>query len=146
MRLTVQTDYALRLLMHLAVQDPELTSISASADRYKISKNHLMKVAHNLKNFGYVEPVRGRSGGLRLAVKAENINIGEVIRRMEASSALVACFPQGGGGCTISPACRLKSILADALEAFFASLDGYTLSDLVSQNSELQEALLMDTV
>ena len=57
MRLTVQTDYALRLLMHLAVQDPELTSISASADRYKISKNHLMKVAHNLKNFGYVEPV-----------------------------------------------------------------------------------------
>ena len=144
MRLTVQTDYALRLLMHLAVQSPELTSISESADRYKISKNHLMKIAHILKHFGYVEPVRGRSGGLRLAVKAENINIGEVIRRMESSSALVACFPQGGGGCAISPACGLKSILADALEAFFATLDAYTLSDLVSPNRELLESLLVD--
>ena len=144
MRLTVQTDYALRLLMQLAVQSPELTSISESADKYKISQNHLMRVAHNLKHFGYVESVRGRSGGLRLAVKAENINIGEVIRRMESSSALVACFPEGGGGCIIAPACKLKSILADAMEAFFATLEGYTLSDLVSQNIELREALLVD--
>ena len=146
MRLTVQADYALRLLMHLAVQGPELTSISASADRYKISKNHLMKVAYNLKQFGYVEAVRGRSGGLRLAVRAEDINIGEVIRRIESGSPLVACFPQGGSGCIISPSCRLKGILTDALEAFFTTLDGYTLSHLVSQNTELRKALLLDPI
>lgn len=144
MRLTVQADYALRLLMHLAVQGSELTSISASAEKYQISKNHLMKVAHNLKRLGYIETVRGRSGGLRLAVKADNINIGDVVRRMESNSALVACFPQGGGGCIISPSCRLKGILAEALEAFFTTLDGYTLDHLVDQNTELHKALLLD--
>ncbi|NKB19292.1 MAG: Rrf2 family transcriptional regulator [Alphaproteobacteria bacterium] len=141
MHLRLQTDYALRLLMHLAVANEPLTTIAASAKRYGISKNHLMKVAHNLVQLGYVVSVRGRTGGLKLAKDAGAINVGAVIRALEADAALVVCFPNGAGGCCITPSCRLKGLLVDAEEAFYKTLDKATLNDLVVGNDDLSAIL-----
>ena len=131
MRLTVQTDYALRMLMHLAVNQERLITINEVAERYAISKNHLMKVAQALSRQKLIASVRGRAGGLRLAGDPAGISVGGVVRRLEAASALVECFPGGADACLITPACKLKGVLAEAQEAFFAVLDAYTLNDLV---------------
>ena len=103
MRLNLQSDYALRLLMHLAANDGELITIKQVAERFRISQNHLTKVAYLLGREGFIETVRGRSGGLRLARKPAAIRIGEVVRYME-DLALVECLPGGSGGCFIVPA------------------------------------------
>jgi len=132
------------MLMHLAVNAPNLVTIAEVAERYDISKNHLMKVAHTLVQDGSVTSVRGRNGGLRLARPASAINIGQVTRALEQKSALVDCFPGGHGACLIAPACRLKGALAEALEAFYAVLDRYCLADLVSKNHALEALLEMD--
>lgn len=142
MRLTVQTDYALRMLMHLAVNANRLSTIAEIADRYDISKNHLMKVAQTLSARRFVESVRGRAGGLRLAGEPNNITLGSVARALETGSALVECFHGGAGACRITPACKLKGILAEAQEAFFTVLDGYTVDDLVRQNPALRDLLM----
>ncbi len=142
MRLNVQTDYALRLLMHLAVNGQTLSTIADIAERYRISKNHLMKVAHILGKEGVIETVRGRSGGLRLAKKPDQIVIGKVVRLMEADLVLVECFQDGA--CVITPACRLKGILGEALKGFFDVLDQYTISDLVSRNKKLHGLLSVE--
>lgn len=144
MRLTHQTDYGLRMLMQLAVNTDSLVTISEVSERYNISKNHLMKVAQLLVHEGVVESVRGRNGGLRLARPAQDVNIGAITRTMERSSVLVECFPGGRGACLISPACRLKGVLANALEAFYAVLDEVTLLDLVTLNTPLQDLLEME--
>lgn len=145
MKLTLLSDYSLRMLMHLAVNQDVLVTISETADRYKISKNHLMKVAHQLGQLGYIETIRGRSGGLRLAKSSHEIILGQVIRNMEQHSVMVECFPGGKGGCLITKECRLKSILKEAQNAFFQHLDNFTLADLVSENAGL-ERLLLQTV
>ncbi len=144
MRLNLQTDYALRLLMQLAVNTDQLVTIADVAARYDISRNHLMKVAHILGKEGVIETVRGRSGGLALARRAETINIGDVIRRMEADFSVVECFQGDGGGCLITPACRLKGVLNEAIEAFLSVVDQYTLADLVRRNSKLRALLGAD--
>lgn len=141
MRLTVQTDYALRTLMHLAVNAGRLSTISEIAERYGISKNHLMKVAQALSNAKIVDSVRGRAGGLRLAREPKDIKLGAIARSLEAGSALVECFPGGAGACQIAPACTLKGILAEAQDAFFNVLDGYTVEDLVRRNPALRDLL-----
>lgn len=141
MRLNLQTDYALRLLMHLAVNEDRLCTIAEVAERYDISKNHLMKVAHLLGREGFIETVRGRSGGLRLARPASEINVGDVVRRMEADFAIVECFEGGAGECMITPACRLKGVLNEAVKAFLGALDRYSLADLVRRNVRLRVLL-----
>ena len=141
MRLNLQSDYALRLLMQLAANDGELITISQVADRYRISENHLMKVAHTLGREGFIVTVRGRSGGMRLAHGANTIRIGDVVRRMEGDLALVECFPGGAGNCLIVRACRLKGVLNEALEAFLAVLDRYTIADLTANNPRLRNLL-----
>lgn len=141
MRLTVQGDYALRLLMHLAVQGDALVTIPEIAGRYAISRNHLMKVANSLGRAGFIETVRGRSGGLRLARPASEISAGAVLRRLERRSALVECFPGGRDACLITPCCNLKGALAQAQEAFFSVLEGFTIADLVSNNPALHKLL-----
>ena len=146
MRLTLQTDYALRMLMHLAIHTDALVTIHEVAERYGISKNHLMKVAHGLGRAGFIETLRGRSGGLRLAKPAEDIPVGAVARHSEQGSALVECFPGGNGGCLITPYCKLKSVLAEAQEAFFTVLDHYTVYDLVKRNPALLDLLAGDAV
>ena len=140
MRLNLQTDYALRLLMHLAVTD-DIVTIAEIAARYRISKNHLMKVAHILGREELIETVRGRSGGLRLAPHARDARVGDIVRLMEADLALVECFQGGKGECLITPACRLKNVLREALDAFLDVLDQYTINDLVKRNPPLRVLL-----
>jgi len=142
MKLTLLSDYSLRVLMHLAINQGALVTIAQTADRYNISKNHLMKVAHQLGQQGHIETVRGRSGGLRLAKSPQDIILGHVIREMEQNTVLVECFPGGKGGCLVTKECRLKSILHDAQNVFFNYLDKFTLADLVVDNSSLEHLLL----
>ena len=130
MRLNLQSDYALRLLMHLAANPDRLVRIRDVADRFRISHNHLMKVAYLLGREGLIQTVRGRAGGLRLAHKPESIRVGDVVRRMEGDIHIVECFSNEPGGCLISGACRLKGVLHEALDAFLGVLDRYTLADL----------------
>jgi len=132
MRLTRYTDYAIRVLLYLGAQPERVCSISEIARAYGISQNHLMKVAHDLGKAGYVEGVRGRSGGIRLAKSADQINVGDVVRRTEEGFELVEC-----GTCVIAPACGLTGVLDEALAAFMAVLDRYTLADLLEKRSKL---------
>jgi Rrf2 family transcriptional regulator, nitric oxide-sensitive transcriptional repressor len=141
MRLTVYTDYSLRLLMYLALKDDGLATIEAVAESYRISKNHLMKVAHQLGVAGYVETVRGRRGGLRLAKPAEAIGLGEVVRRCEPDMAIVTCFEPVNAYCPILPHCVLRKALKRARAAFSEVLDEYTLDDLVKPRPALQAML-----
>jgi Rrf2 family nitric oxide-sensitive transcriptional repressor len=145
-RLTVYTDYALRLLMYLALKDDGLATIAEVADSYGISKNHLMKVAHQLGVGGYVGTVRGRGGGLRLAKPAEKIGLGEVVRRTEPDMALVPCFNPADDLCAIRSCCVLKGALDKARRAFVEVLDGYTLGDLVRPRAPLKAFLAIASV
>jgi Rrf2 family nitric oxide-sensitive transcriptional repressor len=132
MRLTRYTDYAMRVLLYLGAQPDRVCSIGEIAKAYGISQNHLMKVAHDLGKAGYVEGVRGRSGGIRLARPADRINVGAVVRQTEEGFELVEC-----GSCLIAPACGLTGVLAEALTAFMAVLDRYTLADLLKKRGKL---------
>jgi Rrf2 family nitric oxide-sensitive transcriptional repressor len=141
MRLTVYTDYALRMLMYLALKDDGLATIEEIAQSYGISKNHLMKVAHQLGVAGYVDTVRGRHGGLRLAKSAKAIGLGEVVRHTEPDMAIVMCFEPVNADCATLPSCVLRKALASARAAFIDVLDKYTLSDLVRPRASLQALL-----
>ena len=138
MRVTLHTDYALRMLMLLAMEPDELHTIEEIAARYGISRNHLMKVAQTLAQGGFIETIRGRSGGLRLAGKPEDINLGAVLRTTEDSFALVECFDRETNSCVISPVCGLRGPLEEALAAFLAVLDRYSLADLVRNPGKLR--------
>jgi Rrf2 family nitric oxide-sensitive transcriptional repressor len=126
MKLTRYTDYALRVLMHVAARPERLSSIGEIARSYAISQNHLMKVVHDLRKTGFLSAVRGRSGGIRLGRPAGEITIGEVVRHTEDGFDLVDC-----GACMLAPACGLTGVLNEATAAFLKVLDGYTLADLV---------------
>ena len=141
MRLTAHTDYALRMLMYLAVNSGRWVTIVEIAARFDISKNHLMKVAQTLTARGVVKSLRGRGGGLQLARPASEIRIGAIARPLEESSVLVECFPGGANECLITPSCRRKGVLREAQEAFFCILDRYTIENLVGENRGLQTLL-----
>ena len=145
MRLTVYTDYALRLLMYLAIKDDGLATIAEVAESYDISRNHLMKVAHQLGVAGYVATVRGRSGGLKLARPAADINLGDVVRHTEQDMALVPCMSPIDAACAIRPSCLLKRALGRATVAFLGVLDEYSLSDLVKPRNALRGLLDIET-
>ena len=141
MRLTVYSDYALRMLMYLAVKDDGLATIAEIAEAYGISRTHLMKVAHELGVAGFVETVRGRGGGLRLARPRDGITIGEVVRHTEPDMALVPCFAPVDDDCAIERCCVLRKALQKAGDAFLEVLDGYTLADLARPRSALRSLL-----
>ena len=131
MRLTNFSDYALRILMYAAVvQDGRLITIEETAEAYGISRAHLMKVANQLTRAGYLKAVRGRSGGLTLAKRPDRIRRSDVLRATEPDFALVECMTTDNH-CVISPRCRLRGALNEALTAFLETLDGYTLADLI---------------
>lgn len=142
MRITRYTDYSLRVLIYLALKGEALSTINEIAQAYSISRNHLMKVVHQLASNGYIHSVRGKNGGMRLQKKAENINIGEIVRNTESDQDLVECFGNTNQ-CIITPACSLKSALYNAQEAFYCTLDNYTLKDLIPDKNrdELQQLL-----
>ncbi|KCZ92356.1 Rrf2 family transcriptional regulator [Hyphomonas johnsonii] len=141
MRLNMQTDFALRTLMHLAVNRDRRVTIGQISDVFGMSKNHLMKVAQTLSREGFISSERGRNGGLSLARAPSDIFVGDVVRKMEGNAALVSCFPGGAGGCLITPACRLRGALAEAQDAFFRALDSRSIADLVDGNAPLHGLL-----
>ncbi|SEP71553.1 transcriptional regulator, BadM/Rrf2 family [Solimonas aquatica] len=130
MRLTTHTDYALRLLMLLALEPDRLHTIEEVATRYRVSRNHLMKVVLTLVGAGLVESLRGRGGGLQLAKPAAAISVGEVVRATEDSFALVECFERESNTCMVSPCCTLKGALHEAMAAFLRVLDQRSLAQL----------------
>lgn len=139
MRLTMQTDYALRMLIQLGIHHDRLVTVNETAETYQISKNHMMKVAQRLGTEGFVKTVRGNGGGLRLAKRPSEINIGEVVRRMENDFSLVGCFEPRCEDCRITSACLLRSALRKALKAFHDALSEYTLQDLLVTRPLLEE-------
>jgi len=141
MRLTVYTDYALRVLMYVAVHGDRRSTIAGIAASYGISRNHVMKVVHQLGVAGYIETVRGQSGGMRLARPAGDIIVGEVVRRTEPDMALAPCLNAGDTTCAITPACTLRRALHEARTAFLAVLDSYSLADLVANGDVLRQLL-----
>lgn len=141
MRLSAYSDYSLRLLMYAAVKDPGLVTIQDVAAAYGISKNHLMKVAFQLGRQGFLETVRGRGGGLRLARRPEKIGLGDVLRKTEGDFHMVECFDVASNGCAIARACRLRGVLSRALEAYLSVLDEHTLADLAQPRSGLSRLL-----
>jgi Rrf2 family nitric oxide-sensitive transcriptional repressor len=143
MRLTVFTDYTLRTLIVLALRPGTLVTIGDIADAYKISHNHLMKVVHQLALAGDVATVRGQRGGLRLARPADEINVGTVVRRAEPDLELMPCFGSESA-CLIRPECVLASVADEALRAMLATLDRYTLADLVRPRAALTRLLRID--
>jgi Rrf2 family nitric oxide-sensitive transcriptional repressor len=140
MRLAFSPDYALRLLMLVGLEADQLVTIQEVADRFGISKNHLMKVAHELGRAGYLETVRGRGGGLRLAKPPGQIGVGEVVRVLEPDFAVVEC-ENPGGYCKIAPCCILRSAMREAVQAFLQNLDAYTLEDLLRPERRLRRFL-----
>jgi Rrf2 family nitric oxide-sensitive transcriptional repressor len=132
-QLTRYSDYSLRVLIYLALDPERLVTIEDIAGSYDISKAHLMKVVHHLGLRGYVETVRGRGGGLRLARRSEEIRVGDVVRSTEEDMRLVECFDPASSQCMIETACGLRVVLHEALAAFLAVLDRYTLADLVAR-------------
>jgi Rrf2 family nitric oxide-sensitive transcriptional repressor len=140
MRLTVHSDYSLRVLMYLGARPDQLATIEEIATAYGISENHLMKVVNRLSRHGFVETLRGRGGGLRLGKPAEAIKLGEVLRVVEDDFHVVQCFG-AADTCRISGVCRLKGALRLALDAFLAELDNWTLADIISNRKALLSEL-----
>jgi Rrf2 family nitric oxide-sensitive transcriptional repressor len=130
MRLTTMTDYALRLLMYVAHQPDRLCTIAEIAGAYDISQAHMMKITHQLGLAGFIETVRGKGGGMRLAAAPAAINLGAVVRAVEPDFTLVECFG-AGNRCALTSYCRLAGVLDGALQSFLAHLDRHTLADLV---------------
>lgn len=141
MRLTLFTDYALRILMFLAARPGNLVTIREIAERYGISENHLMKIVHQLGKDGFIETVRGRQGGMRLAVNPDTINIGDIVRRYEEDMRLVECFDSKTNTCPIAGACALTGVIGEALGAFLAALDRKTLADIMRESPKLKRKL-----
>lgn len=137
MRLTRYTDYSLRVLIHLALHDERLCSIGEISRAYDVSHNHLMKVVNALARDGFVETVRGRAGGMRLARPADTISVGEVVRRTEEGFDLAEC-----SGCALSPACGLTNVLAKGVQAMMAVFDAFTVADLLTDKMAMRR--LMD--
>lgn len=144
MRLTTYTDYGLRVLMYLGLRGEAIATIQEIADQYGISKNHLMKLVHELGQLGYVETIRGKNGGLRLGRPPGEITVGEIVRRLEPDMALVECLQGAGADCRIESDCVLRPALEEALDRFLETLDGYTLADLLVPAAELSSAFPID--
>lgn len=130
MHITQHTDYALRVLIYLGANPERLPTIQEIAERFEISRSHLMKVVNQLIRSGFAEGVRGKGGGLRLARPATEIRVGDVVRQMETDLVLVECFGEQSR-CLLTTSCRLKGALGKALEAFLAALDQVSLADVL---------------
>ncbi len=145
MRLTLHTDYSLRVLMYVAVKGEALSTIKEIAEIFAISRAHLMKVVNRLAQKGYLESVRGKKGGVRLARKSGQINVGAVVRDMEEELGVLGCL-RGSGYCRIEACCTLRRALGDATDAFMAVLDRLTLADLVKPRRPLAALLRIEPV
>lgn len=144
MRLTAHTDYALRVLIYLALRPDRMATIQEISERYSLSRDHLMKIAQKLGKAGFIETVRGKNGGIRMGRLPEMVRVGDVVRTMEDSMNLVECHGSGASACLIAPACVLQDVMHEALEAFLMILDRYTLADLTYPSKALSKLVQLD--
>ncbi|HEX6720897.1 MAG TPA: Rrf2 family transcriptional regulator [Burkholderiaceae bacterium] len=143
MKLTAFTDYSLRVLMYLAADPDQRSTVAAIAGAFGVSENHLVKVVHFLGKHGWITTVRGKGGGISLARPAAEIRVGRVVRDTEGSALPAECFGPGGGQCAISSCCKLQDVLGDAVKAFYAVLDRHTLADITRNRLALAKVLLI---
>jgi len=141
MKITTFSDYSLRILIYLAVHEETKSTATQIAKDYDISFHHIAKAAQWLAREGYVRSARGRSGGMELCYPPENINIGQLLKKAEADTAMVDCMRSDGGQCCISPSCGLKFALFEAQTAFYAALDKYSLADISNKKTALTALL-----
>jgi Rrf2 family nitric oxide-sensitive transcriptional repressor len=141
MRLTLQTDYALRVLMYVGLKRDELTTVAEIVRRFGISEGHVMKVVHRLAQLGYLQTLRGKNGGIRLARKPGAITAGAVVRDVEPELGVLGCLQGRSGFCRIEECCVLRRALREATNAFLATLDRYTLTDLMEPRQALSRLL-----
>jgi Rrf2 family nitric oxide-sensitive transcriptional repressor len=134
-QLTSFTDYSLRVLIHLGTHPDTLATVAAIAEEHGISRHHLTRVIHQLGLKGYIETVRGKGGGIRLARPPDQIRIGNVVRDMEPGFHLAECFKPGESSCRLLPSCALMPALAQAGRAFLETLDRYTLADMLPRQT-----------
>ena len=144
MRMTLHTDYALRMLIYVAARPDGVCTVNDVAEAYGLSRNHLLKVAQTLRGLGVIETTRGRAGGIRLARAPEAIGVGALVRATEEEFSLAECMQAGARTCVLTPSCRLKGMLHEALGAFLAVLDKYTLADIVRNRAALGPLLGID--
>ena len=144
MRLTLHTDFAIRTLIYLALKQDQLVTISDISKQYDISKNHMMKVAQELVHHGFVVSERGRNGGLRLAHNPEEINLRDVIEKMEPDFNLVSCLDPVHNSCKIIGACGVQRIMFEARNQFLAVLGKYTLADSITNESKLKALIAIE--
>jgi len=144
MKLTAFTDYSLRVLIYLAAQPRRRATIAAIASSFEVSENHLTKVVHFLGKAGWLANVRGKGGGLELAMPPELIKVGEVVRATEGGDVPAECFGNHGDQCCIAGICRLSGVLAEAVQAFYGTLDRYTLAELVHNRQALARIMFVD--
>ncbi|HWG76228.1 MAG TPA: Rrf2 family transcriptional regulator [Steroidobacteraceae bacterium] len=140
MRLTLRTDYALRALIYLGTQTDSLSTIRQIADAFALPRTHVMKVINDLSRYGYVQTLRGKHGGVRLHAAPASIRVGAVVRDMEDDLAVMGCFAEPGF-CRIQRCCVLQQALRAASHAFLATLDSYTLADLLGPRRRLAREL-----
>lgn len=140
MQLTQFTDYSLRALIYIALKD-SICTINDIASVYSISRNHLIKIIHNLSKMGMIKTIRGKNGGLTLAQNPENINLKKLILKLEPHFDLVPCFNKNAALCCIAPSCKLRKILYDAEKAFLEILEQYSLADIIENKMELYPLL-----
>lgn len=143
MRLTLYTDYCLRVLMFSGIKGETLSTISEIAESFGVSRSHLVKVVHELGQKGYLETVRGKNGGFRLMRRPNQINIGTVVRDSEEELEIIGCL-EGRDYCPIQQACMLRNALREATKAFLGVLDRYTLEDLLEPSKSLVKLLALD--
>ena len=141
MRLTLYSDYSLRVLMYLALKGKDKSTISEISDSYNISKEHLRKVVHNLSKEGYLKTNTGRTGGLLLAKPASEIVVGEIVRMTEEDFKIVECFEPVTNHCVLETDCKLRGVLNEGLLSFLGVLDKYTIQDLITQKVVLRKSL-----
>ena len=141
MKLTAFTDYSLRVLIFLAAEPGRRATVGEICEAFDVKANHLAKVVHHLARRGWVATVRGKGGGLTLALPAERIRIGEVVRATEGQALPAECFSAESSHCAIVSHCQLKGVLAEAVQAFHGVLDRYTLADITANRRELVQVL-----
>jgi Rrf2 family nitric oxide-sensitive transcriptional repressor len=143
MKLTAFTDYSLRVLIYLASEPGQRATIADIATSFDVSEHHLTKVVHFLGKHGWLINVRGKGGGMELAMAPHDIVVGQVVRQTEGAAVLAECFdPERSANCCIARICRLRGILREAVDAFYGVLDRYTLADLADNRTELAKVLL----
>ena len=146
MRLTKQTNYAVRILMYCAANPGALSRISDISKAYNLSETFLFKILKPIADNGYVESVRGRNGGVRLGKPAQEISLLDIVRVTEDNFSMADCFDNDTSNCPLVSACSLNSAWSEALSAFFAVLEKYTIADLVKPNDNINILLGIDTL